>query len=48
MMDKPTMICGLDVYHKTKEGRKSVLAFVASMNNQCSRFYTSTEVHETG
>lgn len=33
MTEKQTMICGLDVYHQTKEGRKSVLGFVATLNS---------------
>jgi len=31
-MDKPTMVCGLDVFHSTSLGKKSVLALTASMN----------------
>jgi len=31
-MDKPTMICGMDVFHSTSLGKKSVLALTASVN----------------
>jgi aubergine-like protein len=30
--DKPTMICGLDVYHKVGGGKRSILAVTASIN----------------
>jgi len=32
MMDRPSMICGMDVFHSTSLGKKSVLALTASMN----------------
>lgn len=31
-MSEPTMICGMDVFHSTALGKKSVLALTASMN----------------
>ena len=31
-MTEPTMICGMDVFHSTALGKKSVLALTASMN----------------
>jgi aubergine len=31
-MDKPAMICGMDVFHSTALGKKSVLALTASVN----------------
>jgi aubergine-like protein len=31
-LNKPTMVCGMDVYHKAGSGNKSVLAFTASIN----------------
>lgn len=31
-MNEPTMICGMDVFHSTVLGKKSVLALTASMN----------------
>ena len=38
-MDKPTMICGLDVFHATNLGKKSVLALSASMNNSATTYW---------
>lgn len=32
LMDKPTMIIGIDVCHRVGNSRKSVLGFVASLN----------------
>jgi hypothetical protein len=31
-MSKPAMICGMDVFHSTSLGKKSVLALTASVN----------------
>ena len=31
-MNEPTMVCGMDVFHSTSLGKKSVLALTASMN----------------
>jgi aubergine len=31
-MTEPTMVCGMDVFHSTSLGKKSVLALTASMN----------------
>jgi aubergine-like protein len=30
--DEPTMVCGIDVFHKVGNGNKSVLAFCGSFN----------------
>jgi len=32
LMSKPAMICGMDVFHSTSLGKKSVLALTASVN----------------
>lgn len=42
-MDEPTMVCGMDVFHSTALGKKSVLALTASMN-QTATTYWSTSV----
>eukprot|EP01015_Nassula_variabilis_P025341 TRINITY_DN4942_c0_g1_i5.p1 TRINITY_DN4942_c0_g1~~TRINITY_DN4942_c0_g1_i5.p1 ORF type:complete len:231 (-),score=58.05 TRINITY_DN4942_c0_g1_i5:16-708(-) len=41
--DKPTMIVGIDVYHKanTKEKTKSILAFCSTVNNTFSRYWST-------
>jgi len=45
-MDKPTMICGLDVFHATNLGKKSVLALSASMNNSATTFWSTSVVQD--
>lgn len=45
-MDKPTMICGLDVFHATNLGKKSVLALTASMNNSATTFWSTSVVQD--
>lgn len=42
-MKEPTMVCGMDVFHATNLGKKSVLALTASMN-QTATTYWSTSV----
>jgi aubergine-like protein len=43
LMTEPTMVCGMDVFHSTALGKKSVLALTASMN-QTATTYWSTSV----
>lgn len=43
LMNEPTMVCGMDVFHSTALGKKSVLALTASMN-QTATTYWSTSV----
>lgn len=45
-MDKPTMICGLDVFHATNLGKKSVLALCASMNNSATTFWSTSVIQD--
>lgn len=45
-MDKPTMVCGMDVFHNTSLGKKSVLALTASINNSATKYF-STSVIQT-
>jgi aubergine-like protein len=45
-MDKPTMICGLDVFHATNLGKKSVLALAASMNNSATTYWSTSVVQD--
>ena len=47
-MNKPTMICGMDVYHKAGSGNKSILAFSASLNQTATRYWSSAKVQEEG
>ena len=42
-VDRPTVVVGIDVYHRTFNGvRKSIFAFVATMNITFSRFFFSS------
>jgi len=40
-MDKPTMVCGMDVFHSTSLGKKSVLGLTASVNNSATKYFSS-------
>jgi len=40
-MDKPTMVCGMDVFHSTTLGKKSVLGLTASVNNSATKYFSS-------
>ena len=46
LMDQPTMICGLDVFHATNLGKKSVLALSASMNNSATTYWSTSVVQD--
>ncbi|CDW80416.1 macronuclear development protein 1 [Stylonychia lemnae] len=46
--DKPTMICGMDVYHKTGTGSKSILAFTASINQRATKYWSCAKVQDEG
>jgi len=45
-MDKPTMICGMDVFHATNLGKKSILALCASMNNSATNYWSTSVVQD--
>lgn len=45
-MDEPTMVCGLDVFHSTALGKKSVMGFCASSNATATQFWSTSKVHE--
>lgn len=45
-MDKPTMICGMDVFHSTTLGKKSVLALTASINNSATKYFSTCVVQD--
>jgi len=48
LFDKPTMVCGLDVYHQTALGKKSVLGFCASVNATATQYWSATRLQEVG
>jgi aubergine-like protein len=41
-MTEPTMICGMDVFHSTALGKKSVLALTASMNQHATTYWSTS------
>lgn len=43
-MDKPTMVCGMDVFHSTSLGKKSVLALTASLNTSATKYFSTCVV----
>lgn len=43
-MDKPTMVCGMDVFHSTALGKKSVLALTASINNSATKYFSTSVI----
>jgi aubergine-like protein len=45
-MDKPTMICGMDVFHSTSLGKKSVLALTASINNSATKYFSTCVIQD--
>lgn len=42
--DKPTMVCGMDVYHKVGNGLNSVLAFTATINNRGTKYWSAAKM----
>ena len=42
---KNFMVVGMDSYHDSLNKGKSVGAMVASLNNQCTRYFSKTELH---
>lgn len=45
---KSIMVCGVDVNHDGKgSARRSVLAFVSSMNPECTKWYSKVKVQES-
>ena len=41
-MSTPTMIMGMDVFHSTALGKKSVLALTASMNQSATTYWSTS------
>ena len=48
LLDEPTMVCGLDVYHATHLNRKSVLGFCASYNKYLTKYWSKSIVQDVG
>jgi len=45
-MTEPTMICGMDVFHSTALGKKSVLALTASMNSSATTYWSTSVIQD--
>jgi len=45
-MNEPTMICGMDVFHSTALGKKSVLALTASMNSSATTYWSTSVIQD--
>jgi aubergine-like protein len=43
-ISKKTMVIGVDVYHKTIKGKNSCAGFVASLDAEFSKYYSSTVI----
>ena len=46
LLDKPTMICGIDVYHQTQQCKKSVMGFCSSYNKTATKYWATSMVQE--
>lgn len=44
LMNRPAMICGMDVFHSTALGKKSVLALTASMNATATKYWATSVI----
>jgi len=47
-INKKIMICGYDTYHDSSRRGRSAGAFVASLNNDISRWYSKVSFHQAG
>ena len=45
-MTEPTMVCGMDVFHATSLGKKSVLALTASMNQTATTYWSTSVIQD--
>ena len=44
LLERPAMICGLDVYQASHLGKKSVLGFCASLNSYATKYWSKSVV----
>lgn len=44
---KNTMICGIDTYHDSQKKKSSVCAFIASSNENYTKFFSRATIQET-
>lgn len=45
-MKQRTMVCGMDVFHSTALGKKSVLALTASMNETATMYWSTSVIQD--
>lgn len=45
-MEKPTMVCGMDVFHSTALGKKSVLALTASVDKHATKYWSTSVIQD--
>lgn len=48
LSEVPTMIVGIDVFHKMSTHKKSLLAFTATMNREFSKYWSTVRQQEEG
>lgn len=44
LLNRPAMVCGMDVFHSTALGKKSVLALTASMNSTATKYWSTSVI----
>ena len=44
LLEKPTMICGIDVYHQTALEKKSVIGFCCSIYKTATKYWSKSVV----
>jgi aubergine-like protein len=47
-VDVPTMVVGIDVFHKTAMKKDSLLAFCGTVNKHLSRYWSTIDIHAPG
>jgi hypothetical protein len=47
-MDRPVMICGLDVYRAPKLEGKSVVGYCTSFNNSATKYWSKSIILDSG
>ena len=42
LLDRPAMVCGLDVYHNSSLGKKSILGICTSFNRNATKYWSKS------
>ncbi len=45
-MDKPTMVCGMEIFYSTALGKYSVFALTASINSSASKYFSTSKIQK--